>query len=59
MTNGATLELDELIRKAQAEPGIMDLLAVYGHYGEIMEKSRNYLVGMKPKTIISTTSGTS
>ncbi len=59
MTDRRTSELDELIKKAQAEPGIVDLLAVYGQYGEVMEKSREYLVGMKPKIIISTTSGTS
>jgi hypothetical protein len=59
MTDRRTSELNELIKKAQAEPGIVDLLAVYGQYGEVMEKSRKYLIGMEPKIIVSTTSGTS
>lgn len=59
MTNRYEPELDELIKKAQKEPGIVDLLAVYGQYGEVLEKSREYLAGMEPKTIVSTTAESS
>lgn len=58
MANQYESELDELIKKAQKEPGIVDLLAVYGQYGEVIKKSNEYLAGTRPKTIISTTAGT-
>jgi hypothetical protein len=49
-------ELDELIEKAQEQPGIADLMFVYGQYDEILQKSREYLEGVKPKVIISASS---
>ncbi len=52
------LELNALIKKAQEEPGIVDLLAVYGQYGEVLKKSQEYLAGTKPKTFVTTTAGT-
>lgn len=59
MTDQYAADLDELIKRAQKEPGIVDLLGVYGQYREVLEKSRQYLAGMLPKTNISTTAGTS
>ena len=50
------LEIDELIKSAQKQPGIADLMYVYGEYAEMMEKSREYLEGIIPKVIISGTS---
>jgi len=35
------LELDELIKSAQEQPGIADLMFVYGQYAEMLEKSVN------------------
>ena len=48
------LELDELKKSAQEQPCIADLMSVYGQYDEMMQKSREYLEGVKPKVIIST-----
>ncbi len=59
MTDRYASELDELIKKAQKEPGIADLLAVYGQHKEVLEKSCEYLAGVRPKAIVSTTAGTS
>ena len=53
------LELDELIESAQQQPGIADLMFVYGQYDEMLQKSREYLEGVKPKVIISTSSNSS
>jgi hypothetical protein len=50
------LELDELIKSAQEQPGIADLMVVYGQYAEMLQKSREYLEGIKPKVIISASS---
>jgi len=53
------LELEELIKSAQQQPGIADLMFVYGQYDEMLQKSREYLEGVKPKVIISTSSNSS
>jgi len=53
------LELDELIKSAQEQPGIADLMFVYGQYDEMLQKSREYLEGIKPKGIISASSNSS
>lgn len=53
------LELDELIKSAQKQPGVADLMFVYGQYDEMMQKSREYLEGVRPKVIISDSSNSS
>jgi len=53
------VELDELIKSAQQQPGIADLMFVYGQYDEMLQKSREYLEGVKPKVIISASSNSS
>jgi hypothetical protein len=53
------LELDELIKKAEEQPGIADLMFVYGQYDEMLQKSREYLEGVRPKDIISASSNSS
>ncbi len=52
-------ELDELVKSAQEQPGIADLMFVYGQYAEMLEKSSEYLEGIKPKDIISVSSDSS
>jgi len=52
-------ELDELIKRAQKQPGVADLMFVYGQYDEMMQKSREYLEGVRPKVIISASSNSS
>ncbi len=41
-------EAEELIRKAQAQPGIAELMRAYGRYDEMMEQTRMYVEGNKP-----------
>jgi|LGVF01.2.fsa_nt_gb hypothetical protein len=53
------VELDELIKSAQQQPGIADLMFVYGQYDEMLRKSGEYLEGVKPKVIISASSNSS
>ena len=53
------VELDELIKSAQQQPGIAELMLVYGQYDEMLRKSREYLEGVKPKVIISASSNSS
>ena len=53
------LEIDGLIKSAQEQPGIADLMFVYGQYDEMLQKSREYLEGVKPKVIISASSDSS
>jgi hypothetical protein len=43
------LEFDELIKNAESQPGIADLMFVYGQYAETLQKSHEYLEGVKPK----------
>jgi len=52
-------ELDELIKSAQKQPGVADLMFVYGQHDEMMQKSREYLEGVRPKAIISASSNSS
>ncbi len=52
-------ELDELIKSAQKQPGVADLMFVYGQYDEMMQKSREYLEGVRPKVVISDSSNSS
>jgi hypothetical protein len=52
-------ELDELIKSAQKQPGVADLMFVYGQHDEMMQKSREYLEGVRPKVIISASSNSS
>ena len=59
MENQYALKLDDLIKRAQNEPGIADLFSVYGQYEEVIEKSQEYLAGIKPKTIVTTTAESS
>ncbi len=53
------LELDELIKSAQEQPGVADLMFVYGQYDEMMQKSREYLEGVSTKVVISDSSNSS
>lgn len=41
-------EAEDLIRKAQAQPGITELMRAYGRYDEVMEQGRAYVEGNTP-----------
>lgn len=47
MTAGVQTELEELIRKAQAQPGITELMRAHGRYREVMEQTYTYVEGDK------------
>lgn len=36
-------DIEDIIRRAQAQPGISELTKVYGRYDEVMEQSRAYV----------------
>jgi len=48
-------ELDTLIRKAQSQPGITELMRAYGRYDEVIEQSRAYVERRvsQVKTVVS------
>lgn len=48
-------ELDTLIRKAQSQPGITELMRAYGRYDEVIEQSRAYVErrASQVKTVVS------
>jgi len=43
-------DLDALIKKAQSQPGITELMHAYGRYNEVMEQSKSYIEGQKAVT---------
>ena len=51
-------EQKELIKKAQEQPGIKELMITYGHYEELIEQSNKYFAEILPKSAISTTNNT-
>ncbi len=59
MVTAITEEYNEIIKRAQEQPGIADLMQVYGHYEELLKQSYEYLANISPKIIISTTNTTS
>jgi len=42
-TENLSEELDILIKKAQSQPGITELMRAYGRYEEVIEQSRVYV----------------
>ncbi|MDD2665894.1 MAG: hypothetical protein PHD13_00050 [Methanocellales archaeon] len=55
------IELDykELIKRAQEQPGIKELMIVYGDYESMIQQSHEYLMGMMPLPIISSNNNSS
>lgn len=51
-----SLELKDLINRAQKQPGIAELMSVYGQANELMQISNRYLEGLKPKSAVWATS---
>jgi hypothetical protein len=48
-------DLERLIRRAQAQPGISELMKVYGRYDEVIEQYRVYTEGQieQPYLVLS------
>ena len=53
------LEYEELIKKSQEQPGIKELMIVYGNYENMLQQSHEYLMGMMPRSIISSNNNSS
>ena len=49
-------DIENIIKQAQAQPGIAELMKAYGRYDEVMEQSRAYVAGRatQAKTLLST-----
>ena len=47
-------ELEKLIREAAKQPGISELMAIYGQYDEYLKQSSEYLAGIRARDIITT-----
>ena len=54
-----TKDYNDLISEAQRQPGISELMEVYGGYDAMLKQSREYLEGYKTKSKILTTSNSS
>ena len=46
-------DYEELMKRAQEQPGIEELVVVYGGYENMIQQSHEYLMGMMPRFIIS------
>lgn len=51
-------DLERLIEEAQSQPGIAELMAVYGQLNEVYLASQQYLYGMQPRTVVSSSTDT-
>lgn len=52
-------EFNDIIKKAQEQPGIVELMQVYGNYESLVKQTNAYLGNTRPKIIISTTNSSS
>ncbi|MEM3064476.1 MAG: hypothetical protein QW177_03790 [Candidatus Nitrosotenuis sp.] len=43
------------MKEAAKQPGIAELMKVYGKYDELVRQSNEYLANTRPRSIISTT----
>ena len=51
-------QYNEIIKKAEEQPGIVHLSKVYGQYYQLMKRSSDYLNASKPKIVVSFSSFT-
>jgi hypothetical protein len=54
-----TKEYNDLISEANKQPGVSELMKVYGNYDEMLKQSHEYLEGYKTKSKILTSSNSS
>ena len=52
-------EYNKLIKMAQEQPGILELMQIYGQYEELLRISNAYLANTNPEITIVTTNSTS
>ena len=52
-------EYQEIIRRAQQEPGIKELSKAYGRYDQIARRSQEYFTNMRRKSVIFNTTSSS
>lgn len=46
-------DLEELIKEAQRQPGIADIMAFYAQYNEMLQRRDVYLAAMQPEAVNS------
>lgn len=51
-------EIKQMIKHAQEQPGVAELMEAYGRYDEYIKQADAYLASLRPKDIISTTDST-
>lgn len=55
-SSGIDREYDELLKKAQSQPGVVDVMKAYGQYDELVKKTNAYFARQnRTKAIISST----
>lgn len=59
MTKNLDQEKEALIKKAQEQPGIKELMTAYGHYEDMVRQCNAYLTEFLPKSINSTSNNSS
>jgi len=59
MVRNIQKEQETLIKKAQQQPGVGELMIVYGHYDDLVRQSNRYLMEFLPKSTISTSNKSS
>jgi hypothetical protein len=59
MVRNIRKEQEALIKQAQQQPGIGELMIVYGHYDDLVRQSNRYLMEFLPKSTISTSNKSS
>lgn len=53
------LELGEIIRRAQKQPGVADVMAFYAQYSKLLQKNNECSLAMTPQGISSYSSNSS
>jgi hypothetical protein len=56
--SGEASDYAEIIKKAQNQPGIIELMKAYGQYELLTRQSAEYLNSIPPKVIIFTSDST-
>ena len=53
MKSKKAAEYDKLLRQAQKQPGLVEVVKVYGKYDALLEQSRRYLENATPPEYFS------
>lgn len=50
-------EIDEIVKRAQKQPGITELFMIYDQYEDVLRQASKYLYEARSKVVFSTTDG--